>query len=69
VAKVTRVSSQSSVNMMIAMPTMRTASVTRVITPDANISLTLSTSLVIRVKRRPTGMRSKNPARRDTTWS
>jgi hypothetical protein len=66
---VNSVSSTSSDSMMIAIASMRTASVASVMTPDANISLTLSMSLVMRVSRRPTGMRSKNAARRDTTWS
>src|SRR5882672_9213146 len=49
--------------------TALSASLTMVIAPCANISLRLSMSLVMRVIKRPTGMRSKNAARWASTWS
>ena len=42
--------------MIAAIAHILTTSANRVTTPDANISLMLSMSLVMRVSRRPTGM-------------
>ena len=43
-------------------------SMTSVTTPLEKISLTVSTSLVMRVSSRPTGLESKNARRRVMTW-
>ncbi len=55
---------QFSHRRMTTMPTSFTTSATRVMTPEANISWMLSTSPVTRVTSRPTGVLSKNDARR-----
>ena len=45
--------------MMVTMATIRTRSATRFMAPAANISCSTSTSVVMRVITRPTGLRSK----------
>ena len=51
----------SAKNSTTAKPTMRSTSVTSSTSPALNISPRCSTSLVVRVTRRPTGWLSKNP--------
>ncbi len=63
-----RASRQSIANIANRMKPRRTTSPSRLTIPDANISLSDSTSLVRRVISRPTGVRSKNDADSDITW-
>ena len=46
----------------------RITSPTRLTSPEANISFSASTSLVMRVMRRPIGVRSKNDEASASTW-
>ncbi len=61
-------SRQSMPKIAIRMKPRRTTSPTRLTIPEANISFSDSTSLVSRVIRRPTGVRSKNDADSDRMW-
>ena len=63
VANVISDSWTSIVSMTTTIAIALTTSAISVIAPCANISLRLSMSFVMRVIRRPTGMRSKNAAR------
>ena len=60
-------SRQSTAKMATRMKDRRTMSVSKLTIPDANISFSASMSLVMRVMRRPTGVRSKNAADSDRT--
>lgn len=59
VAKVTSARRQSSASITVMMPSSVNRSPKTVTTPAVNSSLSASTSLVTRVIRRPSGVRSK----------
>ena len=61
-------SRQSRPKIATKMKERRTTSPTRLTSPEANISFSDSMSLVSRVMRRPTGVRSKNEADSDRMW-
>ena len=60
---------QSMPKIATRMKTRRIMSPSRLTRPEANISLSASMSLVIRVISRPTGVRSKKDADSDSTCS
>ena len=67
--RATRARRQSMTNSTIAMPVSMKTSRNTDTTPDANRSFRASTSVVTRVIRRPTGLRSKNATSRRCRWA